>query len=281
MTLPDRSVLQWVGRSLPGLRRWDPIGGATTAALWKVSDGDGSWVVKVFANPAFVAEYPDCVDHAVASMQFVRANSDLRVPEVVDADSTGDLAGYPAILMTALGGVPLEVPTRRVFDRIIDVADQVHGLPAAGFKWHHHRYNDPTDTFAPDWFGDSGLFAELAARSAAAVSDEVFIHRDFHPGNLLFDGDLVVGTVDWDYACIGPSGEDFGRTWLNLAADYGQRISTVFASRAARRLDPAWVAATWLDWLGFYEGGETVRRWGTPEERLVFESVGRWAVGLR
>jgi aminoglycoside phosphotransferase (APT) family kinase protein len=238
-------------------------------------------VVKVFANPAFVAEYPDCVDHAVASMQFVRANSDLRVPEVVDADSTGDLAGYPAILMTALGGVPLEVPTRRVFDRIIDVADQVHGLPAAGFKWHHHRYNDPTDTFAPDWFGDSGLFAELAARSAAAVSDEVFIHRDFHPGNLLFDGDLVVGTVDWDYACIGPSGEDFGRTWLNLAADYGQRISTVFASRAARRLDPAWVAATWLDWLGFYEGGETVRRWGTPEERLVFESVGRWAVGLR
>ncbi len=276
MNGPD-ALVAWGGRHLPSAHQWEPIPGATTAQLWRI---DGSFVVKAFTDPSFVAAYPDCVDHSVQAMARVATHTDLTIPAVVAADPTGESAGCPALIMTAVQGDPMDVPTRRIFDRIIDVAEQIHTIPPGDFGWAHHRYNEPKEVSMPSWFGDQGLFKELSDRSAAAFSDDVFIHRDFHPGNLLFAGDTVTGVVDWDYACVGPSGEDYGRTWLNLAADYGERISTVFASRAARRLDPQWVAAAWLDWLPFYEGDDEVEQWGTDAERVRFESVGRWITQL-
>ncbi len=277
MTGPDRPLLAWGGLHLPNAEHWEPIPGATTAQLWRVDRG---FVVKAFTDRSFVATYPDCVEHAEQAMAHVAKHTELLIPAIVATDPTGEIAGCPALIMTVVDGNPLDVPTRRIFDRIIDVAEQIHTIPTGDFGWRHHRYNEPDDSFVPSWFSDGGLFAELSRRSAAAISDDVFIHRDFHPGNFLFAGESVTGVVDWDYACVGPSGEDYGRTWLNLAADYGERISAVFASRAARRLDPRWVAAAWLDWLPFYEGDDEVEQWGSDAERVRFESVGRWITEL-
>ncbi len=280
MTGPDADLRNWVSSQLGSTGAWTSIEGATTARLWKLEGADQTFVLKAFINSSFVAEYPDCVAHAFRAMDHVDAHSDLTIPAVVAADPTGSIAGCPVLLMTMTEGEPMVVPTRRSFDRIIDIAEQIHAIPTDGFGWTHHRYNEPNEVFAPSWFADPGLFDELAARSASAENDEVFIHRDFHPGNLLFSGDQVTGVVDWDYACVGPSGEDYGRTWLNLANDYGEQISRVFASRAARRLDPQWAAASWLDWLPFYEGADQVEQWGTDAERLRLEDVGRWLTDL-
>lgn len=277
---PDSCLRNWVASQADCTGTWTSIEGATTAQLWKFETAQQTFVIKAFTNPSFVGEYPDCVEHAASAMAHVQANSELAVPTVVGADPTGSIAGCPVLMMTMAQGAPMVAPTRKLFDRIIDVAEQIHAIPAEGFGWTHHRYNEPNDVFAPSWFSDPGLFAELAARSAVARSDEVFIHRDFHPGNLLVRGEAVTGIVDWDYACVGPSGEDYGRTWLNLAADYGERISAVFASRAARRLDPHWVAASWLDWLPFYEDTIRIEQWGTVAERRRFEEVGRWITDL-
>jgi aminoglycoside phosphotransferase (APT) family kinase protein len=280
MNGPDADLRNWVSSQLGSTGAWTSIEGATTAQLWKLEAADQTFVIKAFMNPSFVAEYPDCVEHAAQAMAHVEFHSTLAVPTVVAADPTGSIAGCPVLIMSTAIGEPMVVPTRRSFDRIIDIAEQIHAIPAGGFGWKHRRYNEQNRVFVPSWFVDPGLFAELAARSASAISDEVFIHRDFHPGNLLFSGDQVTGVVDWDYACVGPSGEDYGRTWLNLANDYGEQISRVFASRAARRLDPQWAAGSWLDWLPFYEDADRVEQWGTNVERLRLEEVGRWLTDL-
>ncbi len=280
LTSPDPDLRHWVASQTGSTGAWTPIEGATTAQLWKLESADQTFVIKAFMNSSFVAEYPDCIEHAAEAMIHVGRHSSLAVPAVVAADPTGSIAGCPVLLMTMAQGAPMAAPTRRLFDRIIDVAEEIHAIPTDGFGWTHHRYNEPNSVFLPTWFSDRGLFAELAAQSASAISDEVFIHRDFHPGNLLFSGDQVTGVVDWDYACVGPSGEDYGRTWLNLANDFGERISRVFASRAARRLDSQWVAASWLDWLPFYDNADQVEQWGTAHERRRLEEVGRWITDL-
>lgn len=277
---PPPALVGWVNRHLPTVPAWEPVVGATTASVWKVSNAGRSYIVKAYSRPGFVAEYPDCVEHTVRATEHVAGHSDLVVPRVVAVDASGDEAGVPSLIMTAIGGHPLEVPTRRTFDRVIDVAEVIHTIAVGEFPWQHHRYNEPGGVFPPGWFADRSLFAHLVSMSEEAVSDQVFIHRDFHPGNLLLDGEHVTGIIDWDYACVGPSGEDYGRTWLNLAVGYGRRISGVFASRAARRLDPRWVAATWLDWLPYYEGPDDVEAWGSVADRSVFESVGRWVTEL-
>jgi aminoglycoside phosphotransferase (APT) family kinase protein len=72
-----------------------------------------------------------------------------------------------------------------------------------------------------------------------------FIHRDFHPGNTLWQGGTLTGIVDWTPACWGPPGADVGHLLANIGLDHGPTTAD-----AAARL-----------WAG--AGGETadLARW--------------------
>ena len=50
----------------------------------------------------------------------------------------------------------------------------------------------------------------------------MFLHRDFHPGNLLWTDERITGVVDWVSACAGPPEEDIGHCRANLAIRHGQ-----------------------------------------------------------
>ena len=54
---------------------------------------------------------------------------------------------------------------------------------------------------------------------------ERFIHRDFHPGNTLWEGAELTGVVDWTTGSRGPAAVDLGHLRWNLALDYGQRVA--------------------------------------------------------
>jgi Ser/Thr protein kinase RdoA (MazF antagonist) len=45
----------------------------------------------------------------------------------------------------------------------------------------------------------------------------VFLHRDYHPGNLLWNDGSLSGIVDWAFSCRGPRGVDVAHTRWNLA----------------------------------------------------------------
>ena len=61
---------------------------------------------------------------------------------------------------------------------------------------------------------------ELANRPAPEQPMH-FIHRDFHPCNVLFDGDRLTGVVDWPSSCRGMAGVDIAHCRWNLALMYG------------------------------------------------------------
>ena len=57
---------------------------------------------------------------------------------------------------------------------------------------------------------------------------ETFIHRDFHPANVLWLDDEVSGVVDWPNACRGPAGVDVGHCRVNLALLYSVEVADLF-----------------------------------------------------
>jgi aminoglycoside phosphotransferase (APT) family kinase protein len=59
---------------------------------------------------------------------------------------------------------------------------------------------------------------------------ETFIHRDYHPGSVLWDGTQVTGVVDWATAAWGPPGIDLARMRLNLASRHGRDIADRFVA---------------------------------------------------
>jgi aminoglycoside phosphotransferase (APT) family kinase protein len=60
------------------------------------------------------------------------------------------------------------------------------------------------------------------------VVERCFIHRDYHPGNVLWSRGRVTGIVDWGHASIGSPYADVGHCRVNLAYQVGQEAAHRF-----------------------------------------------------
>jgi aminoglycoside phosphotransferase (APT) family kinase protein len=65
---------------------------------------------------------------------------------------------------------------------------------------------------------EAGFAAWLAGAPEFAP---VFIHRDYHPGNLIWHFRRISGVVDWAHGCAGPAGLDLSTCWWNLIDHVG------------------------------------------------------------
>ena len=79
----------------------------------------------------------------------------------------------------------------------------------------------------PSWAADRGVWerAIALAHEPAPLLPERFIHRDFHPGNTLWEGAQLTGIVDWTTGSRGPGAVDLGHLRWNLVVDHGQRVA--------------------------------------------------------
>jgi hypothetical protein len=72
-------------------------------------------------------------------------------------------------------------------------------------------------------------------RQAPPAYEPCFLHRDFHPGNVLFDGDgddvRVSGIVDWVETSWGPADLDVAHCSSALALLHGVPLGMTFADR--------------------------------------------------
>jgi hypothetical protein len=77
---------------------------------------------------------------------------------------------------------------------------------------------DPESWDPPDWLRDKRLWDRALAfyQGPRLDDDSVLIHRDFHPGNVLWARGRVSGVVDWQAACVGPRAADVWHCRGNL-----------------------------------------------------------------
>ena len=90
-------------------------------------------------------------------------------------------------------------------------------------------WRDPT-LQRPAWFGDAALWNASVVRADAGPvgSRDGFIHRDFHPLNVVWHRDRVSGVVDWVHACRGPIEFDIASCRVNLALTAGIDAAEAF-----------------------------------------------------
>ena len=119
---------------------------------------------------------------------------------------------------------------------------------------------------------------------AAEISDarppglpEVLMHRDFHPGNVLWRRGQVSGVVDWQGACTGPAVADVAHCRVNLLT---------FGTGAAERLTGLWKSISgtayhpWANIVTIIAFLDDLRDdWG-PERLLVEDMLARAVAGL-
>jgi aminoglycoside phosphotransferase (APT) family kinase protein len=111
----------------------------------------------------------------------------------------------------------------------------------------------------PAWSDRPALWAEAIQRYAGPppATPLHLIHRDFHPGNTLWEGDVVTGLIDWAETSWGPSDLDVAHACSNFAMLHSLDDALAFREayeRRGGRLDPDPEARRYwacLDALGF------------------------------
>ena len=78
-----------------------------------------------------------------------------------------------------------------------------------------------------------------------------FIHRDFHPGNVLWSRGRASGVVDWANACRGPRGCDLAHCRGNLidlgGPEAADRFLAAYESFTGEAYHPYWEMASILE----------------------------------
>ena len=166
-------------------------------------------------------------------------------PTLIAADPTGAEAGVPAVLMSRLRGRDVVAPPDR--DAWLDgLAQALHAIHATTVPEGELGYFRPwgldTVTAPPLW-----TMAPRRAEHAIEIANQpvpphtrVLVHRDFHPGNVLWSRGRVSGVVDWTHTCRGPAAADVAHCRLNLAILFGIDAADDFARRYGELPNQAW-----------------------------------------
>ncbi|MFL5487867.1 MAG: aminoglycoside phosphotransferase family protein [Gemmatimonadaceae bacterium] len=209
--------------------------GATSSLLHSVEiDLSGqrrTLVLRRFVNEKWVREEPDVAVREAASLQHA-TRAGLAAPELIAVDAHGTYCGVPATLATKLpGNVVLEPMDYEQWIRgLAASAARIHRVDAAGFRWKYRRYNEGQTLTLPRWSKQRDAWEkaiEIVEGSAHSYS-ECFIHRDYHPSNVLWREGRVSGVVDWVNGCRGPAGIDVAWCRHNLASLHGPSVADDF-----------------------------------------------------
>ncbi|MEO0493267.1 MAG: aminoglycoside phosphotransferase family protein [Actinomycetota bacterium] len=227
-----------------------PLPGASTATVWPVEADGRALVAKVFDRGVeFAGE--DHVRQDVAAMN-AAAEVGLDAPRVVASDPDGERLGVPALVMTRLPGEPRphgrpdgETWVDGLAETLIAIGEA--GRPTAALPLYRSWYRAPIDV--PPWTSDPGPWRAVNEVLVVRPPNGAprFIHRDFHPFNVLWDGGRPTGTVDWVNGCLGPIESDVGTCRMNIVFSEDDHDGHALADRFLRRCldgglpwDPVW-----------------------------------------
>ncbi|MBI2913488.1 MAG: phosphotransferase [Chloroflexi bacterium] len=207
--LDPRQVLTHLGWEAVGEPR--RVSGGWETLLWRFQTADGrEHSLRVYHLPRV---RPIAWRERVALETCARVG--LAAPRV---EACGEVEGLPAMVLSWCPGRPLlsfveQKPWAlwrlgQLFGR---VQAQVHAVaPPSEFR-----------AAAPeDWLSRvAGEHVDLAAHARSLnLSTASLIHMDFHPLNLISDGAVLTGIIDWSGAAAGDPRADLARTAITLIA---------------------------------------------------------------
>ena len=237
---PPEAALRWAASAAGApVERWSVLRGGTSSAMYGLDLADAArtkLVLRCHVRPDLEEEAPSMVTGEAAALRTV-APIDVSTPELVARDATGAESGVPCLLMT---WVPGEVtwhtrsPTRWL-TRLAGILPAVHGASTGDADLGRYASYRQTSYEPPGWATSRSVWERAVEVFHGPVLDpeRCFVHRDFHPGNVLWQGGRVGGVVDWASACVGPPSVDIGHCRANLLG-FAPELAAPYTRQAER-----------------------------------------------
>lgn len=193
-------------------------------------------------------------------------NGSVAAPRLLAADPAGSAAGVPTIAMSAVPGRVDWSPSDLDgwLRQLAEALPQIHALPVGNSSDEQllrFAPYGPERSLPPAWSKHPQAWQRALELFAGPQPDvpQVFIHRDYHPGNVLWSHDRIRGIVDWTSSCVGGSGADVGHCRANLAGHFGQQVADRFLQ--------LWLAASGTDDYHPYWDLTDIVSWGGEDDQ--------------
>jgi Phosphotransferase enzyme family len=204
-------------------------------------------VLRRYIDPEALERETDAVTREARVLEALR-KSPVPAPGLVAADPTAMSCDVPALLMTRLNGRP-RAKSRDLSAFARSLAEPLAAIHAVDVPVDaefptFRQYSTPGEMTPPAWTRHPQAWERAIERHAAGppAHAPVFIHRDYHPLNVLWTGARVTGIVDWAWSCAGPAMVDVAHCRLNLVLGPGVEAADSFlaATGDPSAYDPAW-----------------------------------------
>ncbi|MEV6287744.1 aminoglycoside phosphotransferase family protein [Kribbella sp. NPDC051770] len=256
-------ILRWVSEQTgSGVDTVTPLRGGWTSEMRRVRLVDGrEVVVRSFVTEFFRRHAEGLLDREAGMLRALADVGSVPAPRLLAVDSTGSSGEAPSLVMSLLPGA-VDVHT----DRSTELAEQlvaIHRVQIDPRPREFQVWVVPGQVRVPEATNRPEVWAravEVVARELPPY-DGVLLHRDFHPGNVLFDGDQVSGVVDWVETSWGPADLDVAHCSTALALLHGPEVGLRFADHyvaAGGQLSGELRHWQVLDALGFAPDAEKV-----------------------
>lgn len=258
-----------------------------------VNGEERSVVLRQFDNAEWVQDQPELAIQEAESLRRASRVVGVQTPTIVAYDETGSQCGAPAVLMTRLEGqVVLEPPDTALWlNGMAQALVKIHAVEANDFPWSFAPYSEAGTLNTSAWskVPDKWQAAADIVMGPRPLFVKRFIHRDYHPANVLWSGGEVSGVVDWVNGCIGPAGIDVGHCRVNLALLHDVRTADEFLSSYRKHAggsftyDPYWDLITLLDfayWPPEVYGGWTALGMTGLTNRMMMERLDSYLLSL-
>ncbi|WP_335977902.1 phosphotransferase family protein [Streptomyces sp. CA2R106] len=270
----------WVEKGLPEGERIEEVvrlRGGWTSEMRRLDlsgpDGRRSLVLRSFVTPFFVRHAEGLLTREADVLRLL-GDTDVPAATLAAVDATARYCDHPSLLMSLLPG-SVRLDDAGADDRAELLARQlvrIHRLPVTARQrprayqaWTSpERVTVPAATERPELWQR----AVDVIRREPPAHQGCFLHRDFHPGNVLFSGaddDLrISGVVDWVETSWGPADLDVAHCSTALALLHGVPAGMAFADRyvaaGGTLAEPGTVHLYWrlLDALAFAPDAEKV-----------------------
>lgn len=299
ITLPDR-VRQWIvdavhpeARNLSVRQLKGGVSSPVHEVRLEVNEEEKAVVLRRFDDADWLRSQPDLALREAESLRRASRVIGVQTPMLIAFEESGSRCGTPAVLMTRLKGeVVLEPPDMsRWLDGMAKALVRIHAVEADDFPWTFAPYCDASTLDTSSWsrFSDEWQTAAGIVTGNRPSFAKRFIHRDYHPANILWSGGEVSVVVDWVNGCIGPAGIDVGHCRVNLAQLYDAATADEFLDAYRRyagvsfTYDPYWDLVTLIDfayWPPEVYGGWTALGVTGLTDEIIGERLDSYLLSL-
>lgn len=241
-----KKTLKWIETKLmEEIKDTRALEGGTSSLMHLLTMETREVILREYTNDEWLAEDPTVVSREAENL--IEAEKiDLSTPELLAVDATGKFASRPSIIMSKITG---KVELKGIdLEKLARALIKIHAVRNPEITHEYFSYSNHIEFPQANWSKYpkkwQALFTYLKENTPPKY-EPVFIHRDFHPANILWENGEVSAIVDWPNACIGPREFDIAHCRWNLAMMYGLNAADTFLEAYLKHSDLKSYSSYW------------------------------------